>query len=121
MGEDKETLTFDQDPRKVFINFLIYQLNYTVSGIYSYTARLQRRSIRPLMGLIASLDERSKQALKDKYEELVRFDRTGNWTLGGLQEIYDNVLSYLHRTYLSEISYVKPLNPKPQHISEVQR
>jgi len=62
------TTDFQGDPRKVFINYLIFLIKEIENRIYLYSK--VSTAIVPLMGLIDSLDEKSKKTLKEQYDQL---------------------------------------------------
>ncbi len=97
---------FDQEPRKVFVNFLIYNMKQIEFQIY-FTRKLSP-SVKMLRGLIGSLDFKSQDALKNQKEALQRFDATGNFQRGDVEKIYDEVCGYLHETFLKEFNYATP-------------
>jgi hypothetical protein len=113
-----ENLDFSENPRKAFIGFLIYQLQPVVIGLYGNSQGMKRRSISALVGIIDSLDNHSqtslepeRKALEDELKTTV--EQFNDDTLHG---IYARVTAYLHKTYLAEINWFKPMNPKPKPI-----
>ncbi len=97
---------FDQEPRKVFINFLIYNMKQIEFQIF-FTRKLSP-AVKSLRGLIGSLDAKSQKTLKRLYESLVRFDATGNFQRSDVEHIYNEVCAYLHKTYLKEMWLARP-------------
>jgi len=66
----------------------------------------------PLMGLIDSLDAKSKKKLEKAYEKLEDMHRGKvpvNW--GSVEDVFKEVLNYLHTSYLKEVGYAKPKYP----------
>lgn len=110
----------DQDPRKIFIAFLINQLNYITALLFSYSPINQRKAIRPMIGLICGLDEKSKKSLETELNDLKTQDSQGEGDPKKEFDIYISLTNYLHRTYLKEVSWVKPFNPNPKHIGVEQ-
>jgi len=98
---------FAGDPRKVFINYLIFLIKEIENRIYLYSK--VSTAIVPLMGLIDSLDEKSKDKLKTQYEQLKKM-KEGKMGLhnGAVEGLYRQVLTYLHGTYLAEVRWAKP-------------
>lgn len=94
---------FSGEPRNVFVSFLIWNIKSIEDRIYFYSK--VSTAIVPLMGLIDSLDKKSKETLKEQYDQLKAM-KEGRAKLhnGGVEEIYRAVLTYLHRTYLSEVT-----------------
>lgn len=101
---------FQGEPRKVFINFLIWNIKQIEDKIY-FQHRLST-AIIPLMGLIDSLDAKSKEGLKGQYAKLEGMSR-GKVGLdyGDVEAIYREALSYLHETYLKEVRFAMPKYP----------
>ena len=102
-GED---LGFDQEPRKMFISFLILNLNQIFQKI---SARNHTLAIRPLRILIASLDRGSKKKLEQQHKQLKSFEANINLcSREKLEQIYEDTLNYLHDTYLVEARHARP-------------
>jgi len=101
---------FQGDPRKVFINYLIFLIKEIENRIYLYSK--VSTAIVPLMGLIDSLDEKSKNKLKTQYDQLkgMKEGKVGLRT-GVVEELYRQVLTYLHNTYLAEVRFARPIRP----------
>ena len=101
---------FTGEPRKVFINFLIWNLKQIEEILY-FTRRTSL-AIRPLMGLVDSLDSKSKKALKNQYQKLQAM-REGTVAVSreNIDEIYRNVLTHLHENYLQEVGIAFPRRP----------
>jgi len=61
-------------------------------------------AIEPLQGLIDSLDEKSQKALSKQYEKLKSYvANTRLCSVPAMKQIFQEVLSYLHKTYLKEV------------------
>lgn len=105
-----EDFDFAQESKKVFVNFLILNCNLIEQKIYFGGSATS--AIRPLKGLIDSLDAQSKKKLKQQYEDLQSFE--ANVYLCSrerMEQIYSQVLSYLHSTYLKEMRFARPKYP----------
>ena len=104
-GEKPEDFT--GEPHKVFINFLIWNIKQIETCIYMF--RRGTLASHMLMGLIDSLDDKSKEKLKKEYLELIAF-RGGTRTMlvGDAERIYRVVLNHLHDTYLRAVGYAIP-------------
>lgn len=108
------------DPAKVFVNFLIWGMKNIEVSLY----RRQPDSIsviRQLRGLIECLDERSKKALEQQHKLLVDDELAHRLYKTDLMPIYSDIASYLHRTYLQQVNYVRALNPHPKPIGEEEQ
>jgi len=106
---------FQGEPRKVFINFLIWNIKQIEDKIY-YQHRFST-AVTPLMGLIDSLDIKSKGTLKEQYAKLEDVNRGKTaLTYGMLETVYKEVLSYLHNTYLAEVRFAKPRYPSDRKL-----
>ena len=106
-----EDFDLNQEPRKVFVNFLIYNIKEIEWQLF-FGGRTSL-AIRGLRGLISSLDGKSKQTLKKHYDKLIGYE-TNILTLNSkteLETIFQEVLTYLHENYLKEAIYAKPLRP----------
>lgn len=109
-GWGETSSDFSGEPRKVFINFLIWNIKSIEDRIYFYSK--VSTAIVPLMGLIDSLDKKSKKTLKKQYDKLKAM-KEGKAGLhnGVVEEIYREVLTYLHSSYLAEVRWAKPKYP----------
>lgn len=110
------SIDYSQDPRKVFVNFLLWNIKEIEGQIYFSSGR-SRQATRLLTGLIDSLDQNSKEKLKDQYERLTLMKAP---LPGDLEQLYRDIMTYLHQTYLQEFIHVRPLNPHPKHIGMEQ-
>jgi len=101
---------FVGEPRKVFINYLIWQLKQIEWRIY-----YERRSslaIRPMRGLIASLSKESKKSLEGEYKQLQSFEANVNLASREVvEQIFWSVNNFLQDTYLKETRFAKPIRP----------
>jgi len=111
-GEHPEDFT--GEPKKVFVNFLIFNLKQIEWQIFF--GRTATSAIISMQGLIGSLDEKSQKKLEKEYNQLVEFENNGNCGRTEIKNIYRKVCAYLHEAYLKEFTSVRPLNPKPKHI-----
>ena len=103
-----EDFDLNQEPRKVFVNFLIYNIK-EIEGQLFFGGRTSL-AIRGLRGLISSLDGKSKKTLKKHYDKLIGYE-TNILTLNSkteLETIFQEVLTYLHENYLKEAFFAKP-------------
>jgi len=101
---------FSGEPRKVFINFLIWNIKSIEDRIY-FLSKVST-AIVPLMGLIDSLDKKSKKALKTQYAQLKGM-KEGKASLhnGVVEGIYREILTYLHENFLQEVRLARPKYP----------
>lgn len=109
-GWGQASSDFSGEPRKVFINFLIWNIKSIEDRIY-FTSKVST-AIVPLMGLVDSLDEKSKKKLKTQYDQLKAM-KEGIASLhnGGVEEIYREILTYLHNSFLQEVRFARPKYP----------
>ena len=112
----QDDVDFAEHPRKAFRGFLLYQLQPIVIGVYGNSSIMRRRSLSALMGLIDSLNTSSKEALATSRKDLEEMFASGQLDDKRIQKAYGDVTNYLHRTYLAEVNWFKPMNPKPKHI-----
>ena len=106
-----EGMDLTQEPRKVFVNFLILNINQVEQKIFFSRNHIQ--AIRPLQGLISSLDSKSQENLKEQLEQLNSFEMNVNLcTRDVITKIYREVLKYLHATYLKEVQFARPREPR---------
>jgi hypothetical protein len=111
------SIDFSQEPRKVFLNLLLWNIKIVEDAIY--VRGRDNDAISLLMGLIDSLDDASKKRLDRQHKKLLAFQQATEILYPGqIEQIYREVLTYLHETYLREVNYVRPLNPKPKHITD---
>ena len=100
---------FTGEPRKVFVNFLIFNLKQIEAQIFFGGAATA--AIKSLRGLIGSLDKKSQKALAEQYKQLIKFDNNGTCGRTEIEDVYRQVCVYLHKEYLKEAYYAKPLHP----------
>lgn len=105
-----------QEPRKVFINvILIRSIREIQEAIFVNGKPLD--GIRLMRGLIRTLSSVSKQKLKGCLNKLVEYEDNPNVaTRQDIEGMYDDIMTYLHNTYLKEFG-IRPFNPNPKHIS----
>jgi len=116
MSWGEKPADFVGEPRKVFINYLIWQLKQIEWLIY-----YQRRyisAIRPLRALVASLSKESKKSLEGQYKQLQSFEANINLcSRETLEQIFYSVNSFLQDTYLKETRFAKPIRPSKDKMS----
>jgi len=100
---------FTGEPRKVFVNFLIFNLKQIEAQIFF--GGPATAAIKSLRGLIGSLDEKSQKKLEQEYNQLIKFDNNGTCGRTEIEDVYRKVCMYLHKEYLKEGYYAKPLRP----------
>ena len=93
---------FTGEPRKVFVNFLIFNLKQIEAQIFFGGSATS--AIKSLRGLIGSLDKKSQKRLKDEYDMLIKFENNGTSVRTDIEDAYRKVCAFLHDTYLSEVS-----------------
>jgi len=92
---------FTGEPKKVFVNFLIFNMKQIEAQIFFGGSA--RAAIISLQGLIGSLDEKSQKKLVDEYSQLTKFENNGTASKTEIKGIYNKVCAYLHETYLEEL------------------
>jgi len=97
---------FTGEPRKVFVNFLIFNLKQIEAQIFFGGAATT--AIKSLRGLIGSLDKKSQKKLEKQYAKLVKFDNNGTCGRNEIEDVYRKVCAYLHEKYLKETYYARP-------------
>jgi len=103
-----QPVDFNQEPRKVFINFLIWNIKEIETQLF-YGGRTSH-AIRLLQGLISSLDQKSQKALETQFDKLLGYE-SNILTLSSRTElvtIYKATLAFLHETYLKEVQFARP-------------
>ena len=102
-----QPLDFNQEPRKVFVNYLIWTAKIIETKLFMTGEACS--VIRLLKGLITKLDRKSQQTLKPQLAKLVDFeDDVYSLTLEDLDRIFSEVMAFLHETYLKESYYATP-------------
>ena len=86
-------------PEKTFRDFLVRNVFQIEKIIFQGDDLCFREAIRPLRGLIASLDAESKEKLEKQYKQLVSFE-TNVCSREAIEQIFWEIISYLHSTYL---------------------
>jgi len=109
-GWGEASSDFSGEPRKVFINFLIWNIKQIEDRIYFFSK--VSTAIVPLMGLIDSLDKKSKETLKEQYE-LLKAMKEGKRGMhnGIVEQTYREILTYLHENFLQEVRFARPKYP----------
>ena len=107
-----------QEPKKVFINvILVPTIRGIMDALYSSSLQGLMDCIRPMRGLIASLDTKGKKDLKSRNERLMAFEtNTSLIQREELETLFQEIMDYLHSNYLKEYR-IRGINPKPKHIS----
>jgi len=99
-----------QEPKKVFVNFLILKINEIEERIFLLSRPLS--AIEPLQGLINSLSAESMKELHQQYEDLESFEANVKLCSSAkIKQIYRDVLAFLHATYLKEMQFARPKHP----------
>lgn len=91
------------EPKQVFLNMiLIPTINQAMKAIYSPSST-PLAAVRPLRGVIACLSDKSKKRLEKQQKRLVEIEQeTSNTTRLEIESIFDDIMTYLHETYLKE-------------------
>jgi len=101
MGWGESPEDFTGEPRKVFVNFLIFNLKQIEWQIFF--GGTATSAIKSLQGLIGSLDGKSQKKLEEEYNQLIKFENNGTCGRNEIINIYRKVCAYLHETYLEEL------------------
>jgi hypothetical protein len=88
------------EPRKIFLGFLITALMEIEATLYS--SDRVTTSANQMIGLIQSLDKKSKEALKTQYDNLLEL-RNHSGTREDYEKIYTEITDHLHKTWLREL------------------
>lgn len=116
MSED--SISFNEDPQKVFVNLLLRKLDGCYIVLFEYSD--ENSAIERLIGIILTLSKGSKSVLGEELESLRKMmhgRRIGD-VEAMVQQIYSNVLDYLHETYFKETFGIKFKNPHPRKLGE---
>ena len=97
---------FTGEPRKVFVNFLIFNLKQIEAQIFFGGSATS--AIKSLRGLIGSLDKKSQKKLEKEYSLLIKFENNGTSVRTDIEEVYRKVCAFLHENYLKEGYYAVP-------------
>ena len=89
------------EPRKVFINFLIWNLKEIETQLF-FGGRASQ-AVSRLRGLISVLDVKSQQQLEPQLKKLLEFDGGKPYYKTDVEIIFREVTAYLHETYLKEL------------------
>ena len=103
-----QPVDFNQEPKKVFVNYLIWTSKIVEENLFM-GGRVSL-AVRAMRGLIAKLDEKSKEKLKPQLDRLLEIE-SNMLTLNSrtdLEILFSDILSYLHEAYLKESYYARP-------------
>ena len=97
------------EPKKVFVVWLLWTAKlveekiFTGKGIYA---------IRPLRTLILKCDRDSQEKLKPQLATLQKYyDNINTYTHKGMEQVFSEVMAFLHDRYLKETYYARPMRP----------
>jgi len=96
-----ESIDFSQEPKKVFLSYLIKQLS--LAEFYIFVSIDDARGLNVLDGIIDSLNEASQTALKEIHDEINRGSFGKKRT--NARDMYAKVSAYLAKTYLEECQF----------------
>ena len=97
---------FTKTPREMWNSFLVGNM-LKIEEIIFFERRW-RQAIWPLRGLIASLDRNSKKKLDKQYQQLRSFETDNLGSKEEIEQIYQEILSYLQNTYFQGTVFAKP-------------
>ena len=86
-------------PEKTFRDFLVRNIFQIEKLLFQEDELCFREVVRPLRGLIASLDAESKKKLEKQIKQLKSFE-TNSCSREAVEQIFWEITSYLHGTYL---------------------
>lgn len=92
-----------QEPRKVFLSFLIDRLKVANFFIFVQLTPNEAAGLNVLDGIIASLNEDSQKKLADDWDQ-IRQGAYGKLRVNA-RELYGKVSAYLAKTYLEECQF----------------
>lgn len=98
------TIDFTQEPRKVFLSFLIDRLKVANWFIFVMTIPNDMAGLNVLDGIISSLNEDSQKALKDDWDKIRAASKVGGAKVDA-RAMYANVSKFLAKTYLEECQF----------------
>ncbi|UCC58532.1 MAG: hypothetical protein JSW14_01010 [Candidatus Bathyarchaeum sp.] len=96
------------EPRNTYVNSLIL-----VSRQIEYSIFFERvsaaKTLKQLKGLIFMLDSDSLKKLNWIVEEIKGYEKNANSLIKKRdEELYAEIMKYLHQTYLKEVRFAKP-------------
>lgn len=97
------SIDFSQEPKKVFLSFLIKQLSEAQFYIFVALGQ-QPKGLEILDGVISSLNEQSQKALS-KEHQLIRSASLSGGPKCCAKEMYSVISQFLAKTYLEECSF----------------
>lgn len=114
----KEEIDFTQDPRKVFLVFLIRELSAASFYLFHITPAQEMKALDIMDGIISSLDKKSQDTLKALHEKIRNGAYTNSTPLTSkeIRAAYQELSIYLHETFLKEAIRAHPLYRKKGHL-----
>jgi len=104
--------SFEQEPRQVFVNRLIYITSQLYQQIYVDRASVVK-VLPAIIGVIAILNTKNKLALKEIIFKLQKCRKTSNYPREDIEQIFSDIMDYLHNTHVKELSWIKPRFDSP--------
>lgn len=89
------------EPKNIFLGLLINRIAIIEEIIYDQKA--YRNGLTALLSLIDILDETSQNNLKTQRTQITAM-QNGNLRKEEIQKIFSQIIMYLHKTYLQEVS-----------------
>jgi hypothetical protein len=89
------------EPKNIFLGLLINRIAIIEEIIYDQKA--YRNGLTALLSLIDILDETSQNQLKNQRTQITAM-QNGNLNKEEIQKIFSQIIMYLHKTYLQEVS-----------------
>lgn len=102
----KENFDLTQETKKVFANFLIFNMKQIEFQIFF--SRDVAAAIRSMRGLIGSLDEKGHKKLDSQLKRLEEFDAGRGCSRLEIEQIYREICAYLHKAFLREQYFARP-------------
>lgn len=107
---------FLDEPKKIFVALLIWELKIISEELF--LGGKFSKAISSIRGLVSVLDEKSKKVLKPQLDKLIEYERNINVlkTREDAEQIFRAISSYLHKSYLKEITSAKPIRPSKERM-----
>lgn len=106
---------FFEEPKMVFTNTILIPRLSEVENII-YNSKQPSRAIRPMRGIIDSLNEVDQKRLFELRRRLVGWEKTARVTQFELEEAFRELSAYLHKTYLK--GFFVPITKKDFEVLE---
>jgi len=110
MNEGDNSFNSSEKPKDMFLTAMILTLKKISRQIFFEPSDLVA-AVRLMRVLISDLDRKSRQELEKIYDRLTAFEENINLcSQREMEEIYANLMTYLHATYLRNLFSVNAGN-----------